>query len=420
MTRKPSLTRRDFLRTAAAAAIAVPAIVPRSVLGGDQPAAGEQITVGMIGLGMQADGYHIPSLLGLADVRVLAVCDVDTNRRRHAKQRIDEHYGATAKGCDEYNDFRDVLARKDIDAVLIATPDHWHAIASIEACKAGKDVYCEKPMCWSIEQGVDMIKAVRKTDRIVQIGMQRRSAPAIRELKQVFDDGVLGNVYLVQAEWFWKYPGSVIQNDPLEGTLDWERFCGPAGKQAFEPMKYRYWRFFWPFSGGNETDQGTHLMDVVQWMMGCDQPISALQYGTVYVNKPTETPDVFSCVFEYPKFTATWTLNYTTPKWRNGWSIVFHGEKAALFLTEQGYRIFDQVNGWENGLPKPKKENMPGGLTVTEPHIQNFLECIKTRKEPNAPVEVGFKAVRTLHLANAALKRGSKAVLAEDGMTIKA
>lgn len=373
--------------------------------------ANEKVVMGIIGSGGMGRG-HMETFKKFG-VEWAAVADVyETNRNKGLAIA-----GEKAQG---YNESEKLLERKDLDAVLIASPEHWHHDHLLAALAAGKDVYCEKPMCWSIEQGADMIKAVRKTDRIVQIGMQRRSAPAIRELKQVFDDGVLGNVYLVQAEWFWKYPGSVIQNDPLEGTLDWERFCGPAGKQAFEPMKYRYWRFFWPFSGGNETDQGTHLMDVVQWMMGCDQPISALQYGTVYVNKPTETPDVFSCVFEYPKFTATWTLNYTTPKWRNGWSIVFHGEKAALFLTEQGYRIFDQVNGWENGLPKPKKENMPGGLTVTEPHIQNFLECIKTRKEPNAPVEVGFKAVRTLHLANAALKRGSKAVLAEDGMTIKA
>jgi predicted dehydrogenase len=282
---------------------------------------------------------------------------------------------------------------------------------------AGKDTYCEKPMCWSIPQGDEMVKAVRKTDRIVQVGMQRRSSPAIREIKKLFEDGTLGNIHLVQAEWYWN--AGIDPNIQAPGKLDWERFCGPAGKQAYEPLKFRSWRYYWPFSGGNETDQGTHLMDVVQWMMDADQPISALQYGTVYVNKPTETPDVFCCTFEYPKFMATWTLNYTTAKWRNGWAITFHGTKASLFLTESGYRVFNQVNGWENGLPKPLKQDMRGGLTHTEPHIQNFLECIKTRKQPNATVEIGFKAVRPLHLANAALKHGTKATLAEDGVTIK-
>ncbi len=377
--------------------------------GGSVLGANEKVVMGIIGAGGMGRG-HMDNFKKF-NAEWAAVADVyEPNLQKGLKLAGDKAQG--------YNEYERLLERKDIDAVLIATPEHWHHDHLLAALAAGKDVYCEKPMCWSLPQGADMIKAVRATDRIVQIGMQRRSSPAIREIRKLFEDGVLGNIYLVQAEWFWKYPGKPINNEPLPGKLDWERFCGPAGKQDFEPMKFNYWRFFWPFSGGNETDQGTHLMDVVQWMMGAEQPVSAVQYGNVFVNKPTQTPDVFSCTFEYPKFVATWTLNYTTAKWRNGWSIVFHGEKCALFLTEQGYRIFDQVNGWENGLPKPKTENMPGGLTQTEPHIQNFLECIKTRKEPNAPVEIGFKAVRPLHLANAALKKGTRAVLGEDGVTI--
>ena len=249
---------------------------------------------------------------------------------------------------------------------------------------------------------------------------KRETLLQIHEMKrEIFDRKALGNIYLVQAEWYWKYPPNGINNDELPGKLDWPRFCGPAGEQKFEPMKFRSWRFFWPFSGGNVTDQGTHLMDVVQWMMGVNQPVSALQYGNVYVNKPTETPDVFCCTFEYPNFMATWTLNYSTAKWRNGWSILFHGEKAALFLTEQGYRVFDQVNGWENGLPKPVREDMPGGVTDTTPHMKNFLECVKSRKDPNATVEIGHQAVRTLHLANIALKKQTRAILDADGITVR-
>jgi len=372
--------------------------------------ANERIVMGIIGSGGMGRGHmHNFKKFG---VQWAAVCDVyEPNRQEGLKIA-----GEKAEGYEQHER---LLDRKDIDAVVIATPEHWHHDHLIAAVKAGKDAYCEKPMCWSIEQGVDMVRAVQNSDRIVQIGMQRRSSPAIRELKQLFDDGVLGDIHLVQASWYWKHPGGGINNGPLPGNLNWERFCGPAGRQEFEPMKFRYWRYFWPFSGGNETDQGTHLMDVVQWMMGSNRPISALQYGNVYVNKPTQTPDVFNCTFEYPRFTATWTLSYTSAKWRNGWSIVFHGEKAALFLTEQGYRIFDQVNGWENGLPKPARQNMPGGLTRTEPHIQNFLECVKTRRQPNATVQLGFEGVRPLHLANAALKHGTRAVLAEDGVSIK-
>ncbi|MBI4582020.1 MAG: Gfo/Idh/MocA family oxidoreductase [Planctomycetes bacterium] len=414
---KAKVNRREMMAaTAAGVGASLLAGSGARVLGAESGGSGvlganERIVMGIIGSGGMGRG-HMGNFKKFG-VRWAAVCDVYEPNLRQGL----EIAGDKAEG---YLEHERLLERKDIDAVLIASPEHWHHGHLLAAMEVGKHAYCEKPMCWSIQQGVEMIKAVRKTDRIVQIGMQRRSSPAIRDLKKLFEDDVLGNVYLVQAEWYWKHPGKPISNESLPGKLDWERFCGSAGKQAFEPMKFRYWRCFWPFSGGNETDQGTHLMDVVQWMMGAERPISALQYGNVYVNKPTETPDVFSCTFEYPKFMATWTLSYTSARWRNGWSIVFHGEKAALFLTEQGYRIFDQVNGWENGLPKPTKEYMPGGLTTTEPHIQNFLECIKSGKQPNATVELGFQAVRPLHLANAALKHGTKAVLGEDGVTIEA
>ncbi len=150
-----------------------------------------------------------------------------------------------------------------------------------------------------------------------------------------------------------------------------------------------------------------------------DTPQSAVQIGEVFRAKPTETPDNFSCTFRYPKFLATWTLSYTNNTWRNGWSICFQGTKGSLFLTEAGYRVFDQVNGWESGWPKPAAEELPGSVTSTVPHTENFLDCMRTRKQPNAPVEIGHRAVRPLHLANAAMKAGRMAVLGEDGVTIK-
>lgn len=401
------LNRRQVLGGAAAVGAGVIAGTRRaraqSPLG-----ANERITMGIIGAGGM--GRHHMNVFKQLGVRWAAVSDVyEPNLQEGLKLAGDE-----AKGYPEYER---LLDRKDIDAVLIATPEHWHHDHLLAALAAGKDAYCEKPMCWSIEQGANMVKAVRKSDRIVQIGMQRRSSPAIIEIKKLFEANAFGDIHLVQAEWYWDM--GVKADGELPGKLDWERFCGPAGKQEFAPIKFRAWRLFWPFSGGNETDQGTHLMDVVQWMMGVDQPISAVQFGDVYASKPTQTPDTFCCTFEYPNFMATWTLTYTAARWRNGWSILFHGKKASMLLTETGYRIFDQINGWEQGMPKPVREELPGSLTSTTPHIQNFLDCIKSRKQPNAPVEIGHKAVRPLHLANAALKKGTKAVLAKDGVTIK-
>jgi predicted dehydrogenase len=159
-------------------------------------------------------------------------------------------------------------------------------------------------------------------------------------------------------------------------------------------------------------------MDVVQWMMNVHQPKSAIQFGAVYENMPSQTPDTFTCAFEYPDFMATWTLCYTSNTYRNGWSLCFQGTKKSLFLTESGYRVFNQVNDWRDGMPKPEREELPGSVTSTEPHTKNFLECLRTREQPNATVQLGHEAVRSLHLANAALLAGSKASLAPDGVTI--
>ncbi len=405
-----TLNRRQLMTAAAAGvgASLVGGVATRAARAQGVLGANEKVVMGIIGSGGM--GRHHMNGFKKQGVEWAAVCDVyEPNLNEGLKLA-----GEKAKG---YLEYEKLLERKDLDAVLIASPEHWHHDHLIAALKAGKDAYCEKPMCWSIEQGADMVKAVRASDRIVQIGMQRRSSPAILEMKKLFEEKVLGDIRLVQAEWFWDVG---VNPDPdLPGKLDWERFCGPAGKQEFKPIKFRAWRLFWPFSGGNETDQGTHLMDVVQWMMGAEKPIAALQFGDVYRTRGTQTPDTFACTFEYPGFMATWTLTYTSNKFRNGWSITFHGEKAALMLTEAGYRVFDQVNGWEKGLPKAKLENLPGNVTSTDPHTANFLECIKTRKQPNATVEIGHRAVRPLHLANAALKNRTRAVLGEDGITIK-
>jgi predicted dehydrogenase len=324
-----------------------------------------------------------------------------------------EAAGANAKG---YGDHRKLLERKDIDAVLIASPEHWHHRHLIDAVRAGKDAYCEKPMSHSIEEGVEMVKEVRKTDRIVQIGMQRRSSPAVIEAKRLIDQGTLGEIDLVRAEWYWNM--ELRTRAVLRDQLDWERFVGPARKQPFDPVRYRNWRYFWDFSGGNMTDQGTHLIDVIQWFTGATQPVAAFCYGAVYKLVPSETPDTFVATFEYPHFTCTWTLCYSS-SFRDGWAITFQGHKATLAMCEAGYRVYQEP--WKGDAftrPDPAIEKLPGGLTQTGPHIANFLECVKSRQQPNATVEIGHEAVRTLHLANIAGQKKTRAALREDGMTV--
>jgi len=321
------ITRRNFLGSSAAVGLGVLAHPSFSakVFG-----ANDRIVMGIIGAGGM--GRNHMEVFKEQGVEWAAVCDVYGVHRDLGLENA-------RSGATGYADHRQLLERKDIDAVLIATPDHWHRDHLLDALKAGKDVYCEKPLSWSIEQGADMVDAVRKTDRIVQVGMQRRSSPIVQECKQLVDEGKLGEINLVRAEWYWNRTLSV--RPVLESKLDWGRFSGPAGKQPFEPVRFRHWRYFWAFSGGNMTDQGTHLIDVIQWLTDAAKPLAAHCYGAVYKLHPAETPDTFCAVFEYPKFTCTWTLTYTN-SYQNGWGIVFHGQKGTLELCETGYRFYEE------------------------------------------------------------------------------
>ena len=404
-----NVNRRKFLGGAAkagAAAMAAP-LVSRRILG-----ANERVVMGIIGSGGMGRG-HLKRFLN-EGAEWAAVCDVYGPNRDQGLQIA----GPNAKG---YVDHRELLGRKDIDAVLIASPEHWHHDHLIDAVRAGKDVYCEKPMSWSIQQGAGMVREVRKSGRVVQIGMQRRSSPMTHEIKRLIDEGHIGEVNFVRAEWWWNF--DINREIKIEaGKLDWNRFAGPARRHAYHPIHYRYWRYFWDFSGGNMTDQGTHLMDVIQYCMGVERPIAAVSSGAVWKFYPGETPDTFSAIFEYPKFTCTWTLCYTN-SFQKGWAIIFQGHKGTIEFSEQGYKLYPEpwskkgYARWET--PEGVRENLPGGVTDTTPHIQNFLECVRSRKEPNAPVEVGHAAVRPLHLANIAHRKKTRAVLAEDGVTVR-
>src|SRR5579863_1629212 len=287
------LNRRKFMGKTAAVGLGVlahPAFSAR-VFG-----ANDRVVMGIIGSGGRGRGV----MQGFVDqgADFAAVSDV---------YQINSELGLETAGSSAkaYLDYRQLLDRKDIDAVLIATPEHWHHDHLIDAVRAGKDAYCEKPMSHSIEEGADMIKEVRKTDRVAQIGMQRRSSPAVIEAKRIIDEGALGPIDLVRAEWYWNI--NLHTRPVLADKLDWERFVGPAPKQPFDPVRFRNWRYFWDFSGGNMTDQGTHLIDVVQWFTGAGLAKSAVCFGQEAKNTGSEVPDVFCSVFEYEKLMATWT-----------------------------------------------------------------------------------------------------------------
>jgi predicted dehydrogenase len=399
-------TRRSFLASSSAVGLvaAAPAVAAEAsrVLG-----ANDAIVMGIIGSGGR--GRNLMGTFKSLGARFGAACDIyERNLGAGLKEAGD--------GAKPFADYRKLLEEKSLDAVLIASTEHWHAPMLIDAVAAGKDAYCEKPMSHSIEEGNRMVKAVRMTDRIVQIGMQRRSTPSVIAARDLLAE--CGEVFLVKAYWNWDFSKPLDQG-PLDSKLDWKAFIGPAPWHEYEPMRFRYWRYFWDYSGGNVTDQGTHLMDVVQWYMGARTPLSALCYGSVYADKGAETPDVFSAVFEYPNFMATWTLDYANTL-DNGWNIQFHGRKATLWLDNQGARVIGP-GGTGTTFRRSEKpmllKEVPGTLSDAE-HVKNFLECMRSRKEPNAPVEVGHLAVCGPHLANVALLNGTRARLNEEATTV--
>ena len=384
--------RRNFVASALSAA---PMFVPRSAWG-----ANDRLSFGLIGAGGR--GRYLTGNFLKLGAECVAVAEVyDLNRAAAAK---------VAPQAKLYVDYQELLEQKGIDAVVVGTPDHQHAPNLLAALAAKKDVYLEKPMSHSLEQSQQMIKAVRATKQIVQIGMQRRSAPSVIKAKQLVDSGILGKITMVKPMWNWNIARE-LNNTPLPGKLDWDRFLGPARKRELQPMRFRSWRLFWDYSGGNMTDQGTHLMDVVQWFTNSPQALSAVSYGQIAKSIGSEVPDVFCAVFEYPKFMATWTLNYTN-SYDNDWSIQFQGDEGTLIISNEGYQVWKEP--WREMANRKPVLSMEASVPI-ETHIQNFLDCVKSRKEPNAPVEVGASAVSAPHLANLAFKQNRRVQMPQFG-----
>ena len=380
-----SQDRRKFVTSALGAA---PMFIPRSAWG-----ANDRLAFGLIGAGGR--GRYLTQTFLKLGAECVAVSEAyDLNMQQAAK---------IAPAAKQYADYNDLLQQKGLDAVVVATPDHQHCPNLLAAIKAKKDVYLEKPMSHSLEQSQEMIKAVRASKQIVQISMQRRSAPSVIKAKELMDSGILGKVTMAKPLWNWNV-ARPLDDRPLPGKLDWDRFLGPARQRELQPMRFRSWRQFWDYSGGNMTDQGTHLMDVVQWFTNSPAAVAAISYGQVAKNIGAEAPDVFCAVFEYPSFMATWTLNYTN-SYDNDWSIQFQGDQGTLVLNNDGYKVYKEP--WREVANRTPILEMAAPVPL-ETHIQNFLDCVKSRKEPNAPVEVGASAVSAPHLANLAFKQGRR------------
>ena len=386
-----SYTRRTFLAAASGLVLA-----GRPAAASTQ-GANDRIRIGVIGTGGRARGL-MNLLKKLPGNDMVAVCDVYEPRLLQAA----EIAGTSAA---KVVDYRKILDDRQIDAVVIGTPDHWHKTITLDAVAAGKDVYVEKPVSHSIAEGEEMVKTIEASKQIVQTGTQQRSWDHWVLGKQIVDSGRLGQITFVQTYWYQHATAGNYAPVSLE-KLDWKRWLGPAPDQPFRPERFYQWRHFWNFGGGCLTDLMTHWIDVVHWYMDVEAPSTAAATGRNYAIKLWEAPDTVNATLEFPKnFMAAYLGTYVSRVDDGG--LEFRGDRGTLKIDRARLAVYRDDAAWAPGTNTPEPDiyvRSSGDGTLT--HLQNWLDCIRSRKTPTAHIRVAHQAARTAHLANAALRSG--------------
>lgn len=398
--RKADLARRAFLRNSAGAGIALSLQRTAAASTKASSAASAQQTLGAndrVRLGAIGTGGRTLSLLDalkkLPGNTHVAVCDVYEPRLLQAAE-------VAGPGVKQFKDYRQLLDSKEIDAVVIGSPDHWHKQMTLDAIDAGKDVYIEKPISHSIEEGAQMVKAVESSKRVVQTGTQQRSWKHYIAGKQLVDAGKLGQITLVRAYWYQNYTGKQAPSDFAANKLDVRAWLGPAREQVVTPEKYRRWRWYWDFGGGALTDLMTHWIDVIQWYMETPAPKTVSAHGNLYAMVAWECPDTITCVLDYPKNYSVVYDGTMTSKIDDG-GIEFRGTLGTLKINRERLAFYseDSKNPAEPETLIRSEEN--GTLT----HVRNFLDCVRSRQTPTANIRVAHEAARASHLGNISLRQ---------------
>ena len=390
-----SIDRRDFLRRVGGAGaglglgFAFPTIIPARAFG-----AADRIRIGQIGVGNQG-GNNLKALME----HTVAVCDVDAKHLTDAKQRVEKENG---RSCAAFRDYRKVLDAKDIDAVVVSTPDHWHALPTIDACMAGKDVYTEKPLTHSVREGQAMVEAARQHGRIVQTGSQQRSNALFRQACELVRNGKLGKLEVIRVGLSGvNFEGPAVPDASPPPELDYDFWSGPAPLNAYNPKHVHYnFRFFWDYAGGQLTNWGAHHLDIVQWALGRDEsgPVSVDAKPVWNKDGWYQVPESSETVFTYDD--GTRVVCQQGMKERSG--VTFVGEKGTLYIT-RGKIECDPAEILETKFGPDDTR-----LYESENHHQNWLECIKSRKPPICDVAIGHRSATLCHLANISCRVGRK------------
>ena len=386
-----AIPRRKFLKGTAAVALA--GLASDKVLG-----ANDRIRLGAIGVGGRSRKTLIPIHQNQPDTEFAAVCDV---YEPHLLRTASEN---GLKNVKQIRDYRAILDDKSIDAVIIGAPDHWHARMVTDAVAAGKDVYVEKPVTHSLEEGNDLIRAVESSKRVVQTGTQQRSWPHFIEGKRIIDSGKLGKITFVRMWWFQNYAAGGRPTKLALDQLDQKMWLGKAPEQPVTPIKFFWWRWFWDFGGGALTDLMTHWIDVAHWYMDVTAPASVMTNGNRYA-LDWECPDTITCALDYPKNFSV-TYHGTMASSIDDGGLEIRGMKGTMKLDRSHLAVYPEGGEFIGKLGQMKPETLLlSDDDGTIPHIRNFLDCVKSRRTPTANIRVAVEAARAAHLGNLALKQ---------------
>jgi len=415
-------TRRDFLPLAATALGSVATAAAKSANRGVKPSvsarsasrvvgANDRINVGHIGVGGMGTA-HVRDFAKQSeekkDIQSVAVCDVYTVRKERARKVA----GLAEK--DVHHDHRDLLARSDVDAVVIASPDHWHGQHAIDALTAGKDVYLQKPMTYTVEEARQIAEAAKKYGRVVQVGSQGLSGPAVHKARELVEQGAIGEILWGQAtsarnsirgEWNWK-----VEAEGTPDTIDWPRWLGSAPKRPFSPERYFRWRKYWDYSGGIATDLFYHSLGPILFIMGAQFPTCVTASGGIYVQKDREVPDTYATVIEYPNFYISLSGSMANAAANRHHGPAIYGHKGTITFSRGGVLVTPEAltpgSFDKREAPQPKLHEAAQDRGSHQAHTDNFFACMRTRKLPNLNAELGYQIMTAIRLGVDAYREG--------------